>query len=74
MRASYHEDYEIPLPEGHPFPMRKFSALRRILIGEGIIAPTDLVAPDEVDWSDLELAHDRGYLDKLRLGTLNPVP
>ncbi|RPG19076.1 MAG: histone deacetylase [Phycisphaera sp. TMED9] len=71
MRASFHEDYEIPLPEGHPFPMRKFSALRRILLDEGILAPKDLVEPDEIDWSDLELAHERSYIDKIREGTLS---
>ena len=38
MRCAYHVDYEIPLPEGHPFPMRKFSALRRILEDEAILS------------------------------------
>ena len=73
MRASYHDDYEIPLPEGHPFPMRKFSALRRILLGEGLVAPEDLVEPREIDWEDLRLVHDDDYLDRLREGTLGPA-
>ena len=71
MRASFHEDYEIPLPEGHPFPMRKFSALRDILLAEGVLAPGDLMTPDEIAWEDLELVHTRAYLDALRDGTMD---
>jgi len=71
MRASFHEDYEIPLPEGHPFPMRKFSALRDILLAEGVLAPGDLMTPDEIAWEDLELVHTRAYLHALRDGTMD---
>ena len=70
MRACYHEDYEIPLPEGHPFPMRKFSALRDILLSEGILSSDDLVEPEEIEWSDLRLVHEDDYLERLRSGTL----
>ena len=73
MRASFHEDYEIPLPEGHPFPMRKFSALRDILLDEGILSEDELVEPQEIDWEDLRLVHTGSYLDKLRNGTLDPM-
>ncbi|MBC01676.1 MAG: histone deacetylase [Phycisphaerae bacterium] len=71
MRACFHEDYEIPLPEGHPFPMRKFSALRDILRAEGIVGPEELVEPEEIDWDDLRLVHDESYLQKLATGTLD---
>lgn len=71
MKASFHDDYEIPLPEGHPFPMRKFSSLRRILLEEGIVRPSDLMTPSEIDWDDLRLVHDDRYLDALRHGTMD---
>lgn len=70
MRCCFHEDYEIPLPEGHPFPMRKFSALRDILRAERLVDEADLVEPKEIDWADLRMVHDRAYLDALREGTL----
>ena len=73
MRASFHEDYEIPLPEGHPFPMRKFSALRDILLAENVLAPGDLMTPDEIAWEDLELVHTPSYLHALRDGTMDAV-
>ncbi len=70
MRCCFHPDYEIPLPEGHPFPMRKFSALRDILLAEGLLRPTELVEPTEIDWNDLRMVHEEGWLDALRDGTL----
>ncbi len=71
MRVSYHEGYVIPLPERHPFPMRKFAALHRTLLAEGVIREEDVVRPREADWSDLLLAHTRGYLDRLAAGALS---
>ena len=70
MRVSYHPDYVVPLPERHPFPMAKFSALREILLAEGVVAEADLVAPREADWADLLLVHTRRYLDALAAGTM----
>ena len=68
MRVSYCDDYFVPLPPRHPFPMGKFPALHRLLLSEGVIRAEDVVAPREADWSDLLLVHTRDYLDKLARG------
>lgn len=68
--VSYHPDYVIPLPEGHAFPMRKYECLHAILAREGLVGPWNLHTPGECAWEDLALAHDAGYLAKLRDGTL----
>lgn len=68
MRVSYCDDYFVPLPPRHPFPMGKFPALHRLLLAEGVIRAEDVVAPREADWSDLLLVHTRAYLDKLARG------
>ncbi|MCG8467872.1 MAG: histone deacetylase [Gemmatimonadetes bacterium] len=68
MRVSYSEGYSVPLPEGHPFPMSKFTALRAILERDGTIDPDDVVEPAEASWSDLRLVHTSTYLEKLRTG------
>ncbi|MAD18795.1 MAG: histone deacetylase [Planctomycetaceae bacterium] len=73
MRCAFHPDYEIPLPEGHPFPMRKFSALRRILAEEGLLGEDDVMTPEEAPWSEIALAHDDDYLDRLRNGELGRI-
>ena len=68
--VSYHPDYVIPLPEGHAFPMRKYEFLHAILVEEGLVGPWNEHRPGEVAWELLALAHDEGYLAKLRDGTL----
>lgn len=70
MRVSYHDDYVIPLPPRHSFPMPKFAALRDLLVKEELIALGDIVAPDEADWDLLGLVHTRGYLESLRCGSM----
>ena len=70
MRASYCDGYYVPLPEGHPFPMAKFPALHRLLRREGLLDPTDVVAPRQADWTDLRRIHTSEYLTHLAEGTL----
>ena len=70
MLVSYHDDYVIPLPPRHSFPMPKFAALRDLLVAEQIIAPDDIVAPGEADWDLLGLVHERSYLESLRCGSM----
>ena len=73
MRCAFHVDYEIPLPEGHPFPMRKFSALRRILLQEGILREESIMSPEEAPWAEIGLAHHDDYLQRLQTGGLGPA-
>ncbi len=72
MRVSFHPDYTVPLPEGHPFPMRKFAALHDILLAEGLITLADVMPPEEAAWADLRLVHTEDYLTQLATGTLSP--
>jgi len=71
MRASYSDGYYVPLPEGHPFPMAKFPALYRHLRREGLLAPDEVVAPRQADWSDLRRVHTAEYLAHLAEGSLS---
>lgn len=70
VRVSYHDDYVIPLPPRHSFPMPKFSALRDLLVEEAIVSPDNIVAPEEADWDLLGLVHMRAYLESLRCGSM----
>ncbi|MEF8797358.1 MAG: histone deacetylase, partial [Salinivenus sp.] len=71
MRVSYSDGYYVPLPDGHPFPMAKFPALRRRLLDEGLIAEGDVVSPRQADWAALRRVHTSGYLARLARGTLS---
>ena len=70
--VSYHPDYVMALPPGHAFPMRKYDCLHGILCAEGLLGPWNEHRPGEAAWETLALAHDEGYLAKLRDGTLSP--
>jgi len=71
MRVSYVEGYVVPLPERHPFPMTKFAFLHDLLLREGLLHPSDVIAPRQVDWSDLLYVHTPDYLSRLAAGTLD---
>ena len=62
----------VPLPEGHPFPMEKYRALRELLLVEGVLSPAEVrrSAPAPVDW--LLRAHDPAYVERMLAGALPP--
>ncbi|MEY3386818.1 MAG: hypothetical protein RIR53_1629 [Bacteroidota bacterium] len=70
MRVFYSDHYTIELPEGHRFPMRKYSMLRHALVREGIIDERQLIAPDLASRQDVLLAHTERYVDGVLNGTL----
>ena len=71
MLVSYHPDYEVPLPEGHAFPMRKYPLLHARLLAEGLLDPSEVHKPVEAEWETISLVHEAGYVAKLRDGTLS---
>lgn len=70
MKAFYSDTFVLPLPEGHRFPMAKYSRLRERLVAERILAPPDLLVPPAASWDELALAHDASYLDAVASGAL----
>ena len=60
----------LPLPEGHKFPMAKYSGLRERILAEGIVQPDDLHEAPAAAWEDLRLVHDPAYVDAVANGTL----
>ncbi|MDP2053077.1 MAG: histone deacetylase [Acidobacteriota bacterium] len=72
MRAFYSDHFVLPLPEGHKFPMAKYSRLRERILAEGIIAADRLHEAPAADWDDLRLVHDPAYVDAVMNGTVPP--
>jgi acetoin utilization deacetylase AcuC-like enzyme len=70
VRAFYSDRFVLPLPEGHKFPMAKYSRLRERIIAEGIIAPEDLHEAPLASWDDIRLVHDAAYVDAVANGTV----
>jgi acetoin utilization deacetylase AcuC-like enzyme len=71
MKYVYHPSYQIALPVGHPFPMSKYGLLKGTLVGEGIIGAGDLLEPEPIDQSTLQLVHTADYLAKLAASALS---
>ncbi|MFB6286247.1 MAG: histone deacetylase, partial [Candidatus Bipolaricaulia bacterium] len=71
MRRAFTSDrHEVPLPDGHRFPMRKYRRLRDALVERGILRAHQIRDAAPASWADLHLVHDREYVRRLRQGTL----
>lgn len=71
MIAFYTDHFVLPLPEGHTFPMTKYSRLRELAVAEAIIAAEDLRVPEAATREQLELVHTTRYVDAVFTGTLD---
>ena len=71
MQAFYADDFVLPLPDGHRFPMAKYKLLRDRLVQEmpNVAVAQALGASD----GELALAHHPGYIAAIIHGTL-PAP
>jgi acetoin utilization deacetylase AcuC-like enzyme len=72
VKCFYSDTFVLPLPEGHRFPMAKYSGLREKLLSDGIVAPGDLHEAPQASWDDLRLVHTAAYVRAIEEGTLSP--
>ncbi|HEY8901208.1 MAG TPA: histone deacetylase [Chthoniobacterales bacterium] len=70
MRCFYSPDYHFPLPDGHPFPMRKFPEAHRLLLDSGHLDAADIEEVEPCDDAIIARVHEAGYLQRLRAGSL----
>ena len=70
MKVFYSDQFVLPLPEGHRFPMNKYSMLRQRVAESDICGPDELRTPHAVTDEEILRAHDPGYLKKVVAGTL----
>ncbi len=69
MKTLYYTDqYVIPLPEGHRFPIQKYRMLRDLLAADGRFR---FEAAPLAERETIELAHDSEYVDAFVSGTLS---
>jgi acetoin utilization deacetylase AcuC-like enzyme len=72
MHVFYCDHFVLPLPEGHRFPMAKYSRLRERLVADAIVDPADVHEAAAASWADLGLVHTADYLRDIACGTLPP--
>jgi acetoin utilization deacetylase AcuC-like enzyme len=61
----------MPLPEGHSFPVSKYTLLLERLRASGLVAEGDLIPAEPAQDETLLLVHTREYLEKVVQGTLS---
>ncbi len=66
----YHPQYVVPLPDGHRFPMSKFSLLYELLLREKIVKSNNIYSPEFPEKSLLELVHCPNYITAYCQGLL----
>ncbi|PID81788.1 histone deacetylase, partial [bacterium DOLZORAL124_64_63] len=73
MRCFYSSDldFNLDLPESHPFPGDKYSASRDMLLHHGILKPEEIIDVSQTDLHVLRRVHDGEYLSKIYHGALD---
>jgi acetoin utilization deacetylase AcuC-like enzyme len=70
MKVYYSDHFVLPLPDGHRFPMSKYSMLRERVAADGICGPGELRTPRAVTDEEILRAHAPSYLERVVSGTL----
>lgn len=70
MKVFYHDQFVLPLPETHRFPMAKYRLTRERVQTSGLVAPEDLIVPDGATDVEIGRVHSAEYLHKLKHGLL----
>jgi acetoin utilization deacetylase AcuC-like enzyme len=70
MRIFYSDQFTIPLPPDHRFPMRKYTLLRERVSQSSLVDPQDLKAPEAASDEQLLQVHSSEYLFRVNGGYL----
>jgi len=72
VKLFYADEFVLPLPVGHRFPMEKYRLLRERLVASNNFLPTDFCVPPEATFAELSRAHAPDYILRLEQGLLSP--
>jgi len=70
MKAYYCDQFVLPLPEGHRFPMQKYAMVREQAVATGILCDEDLDVPDAATDEQLLYVHTGEYIRRVVDGQL----
>jgi acetoin utilization deacetylase AcuC-like enzyme len=71
LRLYYTDQFELPLPAGHRFPMDKYRRLRQRVVASGEHAAAALIVPPAATDEQLLFCHTADYLRRVKTGTLS---
>ncbi len=66
LKIAFSDIYHHPLPEGHRFPMEKYSLIPEQLVHEGICNPENFFTPSLLSDNQVLRTHDPNYWEKLK--------
>ncbi len=72
MMIYYSDHFELPLPEGHRFPIEKYTLLREMILQANLVPVEHLRVPEAASDEQILLVHQSDYLNRLKQGTLSP--
>ncbi len=72
MKLYYCDQFTLPLPPGHRFPMAKYARLRQRLAGNPLFAEAEFLIPEPASDALLGRVHSARYLEQIRTGALPP--
>ena len=70
MKVFHIEQFRIPLPQGHPFPMEKYERLYQRVVEAAIVETHNLCVPRAATDREIRLVHDPHYIDRAEHGQL----
>ena len=73
MKLFYSDTFELPLPQGHRFPMSKYRLLRERIHESDLQTQCSLLVPPAATDDQLRLVHDREYIARVSQGTLTDL-
>jgi len=71
MKLFYSDEFVLPLPPGHRFPMEKYRLLRERLAASGEFAANDFIIPPAATFTELTRAHAPDYVLRVERGELS---
>jgi len=72
LKVAFRPEYHHPLPDGHRFPMEKYSLLPQQLLYEGTLRPENFFAPEPIAEADILAIHTTDYWERLSQLRLSP--
>jgi acetoin utilization deacetylase AcuC-like enzyme len=71
MKLFYCDEFVLPLPPHHRFPMAKYRLLRESLAASGVFASADFISPPAASFTELARAHAPDYVLRMEAGEVS---
>jgi len=71
MKVFRTDQFEMPLPGGHPFPLTKYGGLFRRVVESGLVQSDEIVVPSAASDEQLLLVHSADYVRRMSAGELS---